>query len=70
MVLLRHITCQRLGTDLARFHPPTVQARVSSVSLILFLPYLMMLMEFFTKNMPEQQPDKKPPGPPAVAAKP
>ncbi|XP_043195691.1 vacuolar protein sorting-associated protein 13-like [Amphibalanus amphitrite] len=48
-----------------------LQARVSSVSLILFLPYLMMLMEFFTKNMPEpQQQDKRHAGPPAVAAKP
>ena len=52
------------------FLPSAVQARVSSVSLILFLPYLMMLMEFFTKNMPEQQQEKRPPGPPAVAAKP
>ena len=59
-----------LSSDLCSVCPSPVQARVSSVSLILFLPYLMTLMEFFTKNMPQEQPERRPAGPPAAAARP
>ena len=64
------VTCGDLRLTCGVPRLVTVQARVSSVSLILFLPYLMTLMEFFTKNMPEQQPEKRPAGPPTAAAKP